>query len=209
MAFWIDPADDSAISSDPTPGAVVSGTQTYFFGGNALENIPATTITTDWLNMVGTEIVNAVIAAGLSPSKTNNNQLSAAVQQLGKKSPPQQYLYFSTNTSIAGGSTTLIGPGGISTSDSGARWMFPVAGTIVGVYLSTSVAPSGSQTCTGTVFINGTTSAAAATITGTGTSNSATPSVAVAANQGLSMHIVMSSTAATAFVSGYIVVQPT
>lgn len=207
MAYWID--DTTAFSSKQTPVAVVSGSQTFFGNGNPVTNTPATTITTDWLTMVDCEIVNAVLGAGLTPSKTNFTQLAAAIGQIGKKTSPLQYLYFSTPTSIAGASTTFVGPGGISASDSGARWLMPIAGTIVGVSLSTSVAPSGSQTCTGTVFINGSTSAAAATITGSATTGSATPSVAVTAGQALSMHLVMSSTAATAFVSGVITVQPT
>lgn len=193
----------------PSPGAVVSSTITYFQGGSPVTNIPATTITVDWLNSVNTELINLVTSVGLTPSKTNFTQLAQAVGQVGKATPGLEYLYFSTQTSVVGGSTTFIGPCGIGTVDAGARWMFPVNGTITGVYLSTSAAPAGIQTATGTVFINGSSSAAACTLTGSATSNTATTSVAVTANQALSLHLVLSATAATAYVSGYVVVQPT
>jgi hypothetical protein len=198
--------DPSSTSSMPALGT--AGTSGFYQPGNPLTNLPATTITLDHMNIITSELLNLVTSAGLTPTKATLTQVTTAVQTLGKRGASQQYLYFSTPVSAAGGSTTMIGPSGVSTSDSGSRWIMPVSGTITAVYLSVSAAPGGSQTCAGTVFLNGSSTAAVSTVTGAATSTNQATSVSVAATNAISLHLVMSATAATAYVSGYVLVTP-
>ena len=131
-ATAIMPAQEPAVSSD------------FFQGGVPATNTPATTISVDWLNGINAELLNLVTAAGLTPTKATLTQVTSAVKALGKTGPGLQNLYFSTPVSMTGGSTVLIGPSGVSTSDLGSRWIIPfTTGTIVGVYLSASAAPAG------------------------------------------------------------------
>jgi hypothetical protein len=72
----------------PTPGAVGS-TVGYFTEGNPATAVPATVVSADWLNAVQEEIVNAITAAGLSPSKTSRVQLTAAIRALAAGHSPK------------------------------------------------------------------------------------------------------------------------
>src|SRR5258708_12889188 len=71
----------SAVSSLPTPAA--AGTQGFFTNGNPGSGIAPTILDADFMNMVMMELVNVVVAAGLTPSKTNNSQLLAAIKAVG------------------------------------------------------------------------------------------------------------------------------
>jgi hypothetical protein len=197
---------------DPTGTAIMAAQEpavasSFFQGGVPLTNTPATTITVDWLNGIQSELLNLVTAAGLTPTKTNLNQVTSAVKALAKTGPGLQNLWFSTPVSVTGGSTVLIGPSGISSSDLGSRWVSPFNGNLVGLYLSSSSAPAGSQTVSATAFINGSSSAASVIVTGSATSNSWAGTVAISATNGISVHIVSSTTAATSYISGYLILQ--
>lgn len=50
--------------------------------GNPSTGVPATQVTADWLNAVQEEIIAVLDAAGITPQKTNNAQLVAAIQSL-------------------------------------------------------------------------------------------------------------------------------
>lgn len=74
--FRIDSQGTAA--SLPTPAAV-GPTVGYFTKGNPTLSIPPTVVSDDWLNMVQEEILNVILAAGLTPSKTTYTQLRDAI----------------------------------------------------------------------------------------------------------------------------------
>ena len=76
--FQID--NPSSVSALPAPGP--AGAPGFFTGGNALTGSPPTTVTADWANMTTMELINAVTAAGLTPSKTTYTQLRDAIRLL-------------------------------------------------------------------------------------------------------------------------------
>lgn len=65
----------------PTPGAV-GATVGYFTDGDPGGAIPATVVSEDWLNAVQEELVGVIVAAGLSPDKTSQTQLLAAIRAI-------------------------------------------------------------------------------------------------------------------------------
>ncbi|MCH5146367.1 hypothetical protein JMF94_14890 [Desulfovibrio sp. UIB00] len=66
--------DLPAYSADGTPG--------YFRNGDAVAAIPPTVPGAQWFNMVQEELRNLVVAAGLTPSATDDTQLAQAVAAL-------------------------------------------------------------------------------------------------------------------------------
>ena len=70
----------TAVSSLPTPAA--AGTQGFFTAGNPAAGQAATILDADWLNMIQQELINVVVAAGLTPSKTTYTQVRDAVAQM-------------------------------------------------------------------------------------------------------------------------------
>lgn len=50
-----------------------------FTEGDPINSIPATVVSADWLNAIQEEIANTIEDAGLTLSKPNNNQLTAAI----------------------------------------------------------------------------------------------------------------------------------
>lgn len=68
----------------PAPAAAGTGASSpgYFTRGDPSSGVPPTTIDADWMNMVQEELMAPVLAAGLSPSKTNRSQLLAAMQAM-------------------------------------------------------------------------------------------------------------------------------
>lgn len=70
----------SAVSALPTPAP--AGSQGYFTNGNPGTGQAATVVDADWLNMLQSELINVVLAAGLTPSKTVYNQIITAIRIL-------------------------------------------------------------------------------------------------------------------------------
>jgi hypothetical protein len=68
----------TAIASPPTQDPV--GTPGYFTKGNPTSGTPATVPGQDWFNAVQEEILAVIVAAGLTPSKSNMAQLLAAIK---------------------------------------------------------------------------------------------------------------------------------
>lgn len=77
--FRIDGA--TAAAALPAPAAVV-GTPGYFTDGDPSTFTPPTTVTADWANMLQEELMGVVLAASLTPSKTDHTQLLQALQDL-------------------------------------------------------------------------------------------------------------------------------
>jgi hypothetical protein len=61
------------------PAPSVAGTQGYFTNGNESTGLASTVVDADFLNMLMSELVNVVLAGGLTPSKTTYNQLLQAI----------------------------------------------------------------------------------------------------------------------------------
>jgi hypothetical protein len=72
--------DPTAASSMPTPA--VPGTAGFFTDGSPTGGVPATILRSDFMNMLMMELLNVVEAAGITPSKTVNTQLLAAINSL-------------------------------------------------------------------------------------------------------------------------------
>lgn len=71
----------TAIGSGDT--APVSGTEGEFTEGNPATSTPATVLPGYQMNAIVQEIRNSIVAAGLTPSRTNNAQLAAALAIVG------------------------------------------------------------------------------------------------------------------------------
>ena len=63
----------------PNPGG-------FFTAGNPAGGVPATIVDAPWLNMLQAEFEAVLVAAGITPDKTNNAQLLAAILALIAKS---------------------------------------------------------------------------------------------------------------------------
>lgn len=75
------PIDNStAATSLPTPAA--AGTPGYFTDGSPGAGTPATVVPADWFNGVQQELINVIDGAGLTPDKTVQNQVLAAIKLL-------------------------------------------------------------------------------------------------------------------------------
>lgn len=72
-----------AVTSMPTPNPVGS-TVGWFNHGNASTGEPFTVLSSDWCNAVQGELKNVIQAAGITLDKTNNAQLLAALNKLGR-----------------------------------------------------------------------------------------------------------------------------
>jgi|GEM_PF-1119979 len=70
----------TAVTSKPAYSE--SGTPGYFTKGDAVAAIPATVPGQDWYNMVQEELRNLIVAAGLTPSATDDTQLAQAIAAL-------------------------------------------------------------------------------------------------------------------------------
>lgn len=71
----------TAVAVLPAPPAG-AGSPGYFGGGDAGTGTPATVPGYEWFNLVQEELINVVLAAGLTPSAIDNDQLLEAIQYL-------------------------------------------------------------------------------------------------------------------------------
>jgi hypothetical protein len=70
----------TAAAALPAPSA--AGTPGYFTGGDLDTGTAPTVVSSDWFNMMQEENMAVVLAANLTPSKTDNGQLLAAIKVL-------------------------------------------------------------------------------------------------------------------------------
>lgn len=93
---------DTTTAVATLPATKPAGTQGYFTEGNPSSGLLATVPGVDWFNMTQEELMAVVLAAGLTPSKTDNTQLLQAIILLaippgridmyGGATPPSGYL---------------------------------------------------------------------------------------------------------------------
>lgn len=110
MAFKIDSSTAAAVM--PTPGA--AGTAGWFTDGNPGTGVPGTVVTADWLNAQQAEIMSVLTAAGVTPDKTQTDQLLKSLRTLGRiKLTANTTIYVATtgsdtlNTGLSAGSPFL------------------------------------------------------------------------------------------------------
>lgn len=73
---------DNSTSSPTLPVPSAPGTAGYFTDGSALEGVSPTYVPAEFLNSVMLEIMNVVMAAGITPNKAVYTQLLAAIENL-------------------------------------------------------------------------------------------------------------------------------
>ncbi len=76
--FAIDNA--TAATLRPTPGP--AGTPGYFTGGDPAGPTAPTVVDADWLNRLQVELLTVIIAAGITPSKTDSTQVLQALYKI-------------------------------------------------------------------------------------------------------------------------------
>ncbi|MCA8195487.1 hypothetical protein [Burkholderia vietnamiensis] len=82
--------DPTAVASMPIPAE--AGTAGFFTDGSPAGGVPATILRADFMNSVMMELLNVIEAAGITPSKTVNSQLLAAIQTLFQGNTPGRLL---------------------------------------------------------------------------------------------------------------------
>ncbi|BCF98056.1 hypothetical protein PPGU19_026250 [Paraburkholderia sp. PGU19] len=75
---------DNSTAAVSQPAATAAGSAGFFTDGNPATSTPATIVPAEWLNAVMMELVNVVIGAGLTLSKTTYNQVLAAIKRIGQ-----------------------------------------------------------------------------------------------------------------------------
>lgn len=71
---------DNATAASTQPAPTAAGTPGFFTDGSAVGGVPATVVPAEWLNAVQQELINAIVDAGITPSKSSYNQLSTAIK---------------------------------------------------------------------------------------------------------------------------------
>lgn len=111
--FW--PDRGSGVPAEPARRPVASAVRQYFTEGG--EGVPPTVPGGDWFNQITNEMLNVLAAAGISPSKTDDDQLSRAIQLISKATSAREALrrtYAEAGFTLVPGSFEL---GGIVTTD--------------------------------------------------------------------------------------------
>ena len=97
---------DAVVVAQPTP--VAESAPGYFGRGNPALNQKSTQVTADWLNQVQEELLAAIVAAGLTPSKTDNDQLLEAILLLASGAPAAVTQTMTTSAAVSSGVTVVF-----------------------------------------------------------------------------------------------------
>lgn len=76
--FWIN--GKTAVTTRPTPRDATSTAETFATFGDPATGLPATIMDADWINMVQSELMNVVRAAGMQPNQLDYEQLYKAIR---------------------------------------------------------------------------------------------------------------------------------
>lgn len=122
----------NSVPSSGADAAPATGTPQFFTSGNPATATPATVLPAYFMNAIQEEIRNAIVAAGLTPDRTNNAQLLAAIQTIGGISRGAQVFTSAGTFTVPGGITkvkvTLVGGGSGGSGAAGGGGQ-PWAGT--------------------------------------------------------------------------------
>ncbi|MGO4416780.1 hypothetical protein AB4Z27_27800 [Cupriavidus sp. KB_39] len=75
---------DNSTAAAAQPASTAAGTAGFFTDGNPAGGVPATIVPAEWLNAMMMELVNVVLAGGLTLSKSNFTQVRDAIRAIGK-----------------------------------------------------------------------------------------------------------------------------
>ncbi|WP_346205858.1 tail fiber/spike domain-containing protein [Aeromonas salmonicida] len=78
--YW--PDTQTGVDTEPARKPVASAVRKYFTEGGA--GVPPTVPGGDWFNAITNEVLNVLDAAGIDPSKTDDDQLLLAIQRISK-----------------------------------------------------------------------------------------------------------------------------
>ncbi|WP_332828284.1 hypothetical protein [Novacetimonas sp. GS1] len=109
MVYQID--DATAVASLPALPTDNIGLPGFFTGGSTSGGAP-TRVRYWWLNMIQEELRSIVLAGGLTPDKTNNAQVLAALRALF--APLSALALASSPLSLVSASTTVVVPSGVT-----------------------------------------------------------------------------------------------
>src|SRR5476651_2283911 len=73
--------DNSTVASS-IPASTAAGLAGFFTDGDPVLNTPPTVLPAEFMNMLMMELLNVLVAAGVTPSKTSFTQLAIAISQL-------------------------------------------------------------------------------------------------------------------------------
>lgn len=76
---------DNLTSASAQPASTAAGTAGFFTDGNPATGVAATIVPAEWLNAVMMELVNVVVAGGLTPTKNVFDQVAKAIKAMGKQ----------------------------------------------------------------------------------------------------------------------------
>lgn len=113
--YW--PDTGTGVDTEPARKPVASAVRKYFTEGGA--GVPPTVPGGDWFNAITNEVLNVLNAAGIDPSKTDDDQLLQAIQWLSSEAESllRQQLASATGSSLIG-----IG-GGRTQEDKNDEWV--------------------------------------------------------------------------------------
>lgn len=187
MFQYDDPTASASMQVPAAPG--VAG---FFTDGSPAGGLPATILRADFMNSVMMELLNIVGAAGITPSKTVNNQVLTAIQALFQQGTPGRLLRitpyaggtFTWNKGVgttalrvriqacgaAGGGSPATGPGQVSIGSGGSAGAYAEA-WITGASVpasATVTAPVGPNGVSGITGANGASASFGALVTAPG-----------------------------------------
>ncbi|WP_429235803.1 hypothetical protein [Aeromonas salmonicida] len=137
--YW--PDTGTGVDTEPARKPVASAVRKYFTEGGA--GVPPTVPGGDWFNAITNEVLNVLDAAGIDPSKTDDDQLLLAIQRISKAMSAREALrrtYAEAGFNLVPGSFELGGTVTTATDvllyeadGHGYNWdgVFPVGGKVV------------------------------------------------------------------------------
>lgn len=76
---------DNSTAVVTIPASTAAGTPGFFTDGNPATGVPATIMPAEYQNMLMMEIINVLVAAGVTPSKSNFTQLLTAIKAVNRQ----------------------------------------------------------------------------------------------------------------------------
>jgi len=116
----------TGVTTLAAPTAPTATPDRYFFGGNPATGQVATLVEDEWLNMVQEELINAVVAGGLTPDKSERDQLARAIAAIASGAGPSltgyaTEIWVNGNFLPLAGGTVSPGPVSIGTGPGNRR----------------------------------------------------------------------------------------
>jgi hypothetical protein len=77
---------DNSSAATTQPASTPPGTPGFFTDGSVTGGIPATIVPAEWFNAVQQELINVLVAAGITPVKSTFTQLASAIKAIASAS---------------------------------------------------------------------------------------------------------------------------